>query len=170
MDRKKLVIVGLIVVTLLFLSGLGTTLVPKREEGMTSKRYIAGSKRRQGWEQSLGRLLAPFGPSLDINRLLRESDCKHTGRTILLTKIATSCVIEIPGSDERYRKGTLRRVGTGPAVTVAYTSSGEETVEQDLTKTNGSIRLAVLAEGGTLELSCLGCTAGSGRRAQVKFE
>lgn len=168
MDKKKIVIVGLVVIVLLFLIGLGTGLAPKKDQERDE--YIAGFKTRGGWEKSLGNLLAPFGPSLDINRLLRESECKHTGRTILLTKIATSCVIEIPGSDERYRKGTLRRVGTGPAVTVAYTSSGEETAEQDLTKTNGSIRLAVLAEGGTLELSCLGCTAGSGRRAQVKFE
>lgn len=169
MDRKKLVIVGLIVVALLFLGALGATLVPKREEGMKSEQYIVRSKQRQGWDQSLGDWLAPFGPSLDIDRLLRKSGCRRTGRTILLTQAKASCVIKIgkADDDEPYRKGTLRRVGTGPAVRVKYTPLGKQTAKQDLTKTNASVRLAVLKEGGVLELRCSSC---SSRSAQVRFE
>ncbi len=102
MDNKsKLVIIGLVVVAVLFFIGLGTGLALNDGAKPEPSEY-----KPDAWVNVMAGLLAPFGPSLDVNRL--QSNCQRSEKTFLLTKASPSCEITIPPADERYRKATLR--------------------------------------------------------------
>lgn len=169
MDRKsKLVIVGLIVVALLFLIGLGTGLVPKKDQNMDEEAYM---NKKGGWERSMGRLLAPFGPKLHVDSLLSSSVCRHTGRTILLTEDSPSCVIVIPRcsetphcDDERYRKATLRVKQKGVKVLIPVFEKKGSTATRgpvmqlqtaQMAKLQLKNQLKVQPKGPTLELKVM---------------
>lgn len=180
MDKKKIVIIILVVFAVLFFSGVAGNLVPKKRGG-------------GGWEMTLGEWMAPFSPSLDVEKLLRNSsDCKSTRyktkyKVILLNKTKDTCVIDIPKlKGEKYKKGklTLVEVGTEiPDVTVLYEPEGksgngdepkpisfkEEYRDKPDTKEK-SLSLIVLEKGGKLTVACKGCFEEQERTIRVKFE
>jgi hypothetical protein len=183
MDKKKIVILGLIVLAVLFFTGIGAGLAPKerqpksKEKDKQKDEYIAGQKEGGGWEQSLGRLMAPFAPPLDVPRLLRLTspiECKIAEKLIELSKSKKSCVIDIPkfppSDDEDYRKAKISLMEQGPRVTVAYKPRGKEEADHPLTFEE-PIDLVVLKKGGLLTISCSDdCFKSRERPVKVKFE
>ena len=165
MDRNKVIIGGLIVIALLFFLGLGTGFVLNTEEEPDPSDY-----RPSGWIKVMDSLLAPFGPSLDLDRLKPQAHCRSLGKTVyILNKRSPTCDINIEAADD-YQKATLNLTGSeGAQVRVAYEpSDGEEPMTKTLP--TDDIRLAVLQEGGSLGLQCKNCGEGDGLTVRVEFK
>lgn len=183
MDNKiKIVIVVLIVLAVLFFSGMAGNLIPKQRDGTSNqKEYQQGGG---GWETTLGEWMSPFAPSLEVKKLLEnnKNECESTlykfkYRAILLNKTKDSCVIDIPElKDEKYSKGKLSLLEEGtkiPDVKVLYLPKGEsdEPDPEPVSLTvKESISFVVLAKGGTLTIECSGCFDDQNRTIRVIFE
>ena len=185
MDKKKIVIVVLVILAVLFFSGVAGNLVPKKQEGANKDTYKGG-----GWETTLGEWMAPFTSSLNVKKLLRNStDCKsrtyqNKHKVILLSKTNNTCVIHIPKlKDEKYSKGKLSLVLVGsevPNVTVQYVPDGKSEKDDDYKpisfkpdKANKPVKafsFVVLEKGGKLIVKCEGCFAKQDQIIRVKFE
>ena len=111
-----------------------------------------------GWVESLGRLLAPLAPAVDLDRL--RSSCRRTENVFWLSETNTSCVIQIPAAEERYRNLSLRLQETGSEVTVDYAPGGNGDPQGHILTGEEPLRTVVLREGGTLTLRCNPCPAG----------
>ena len=193
MDKKtKIVIVVLIVLALLFFSGMAGHLVPKSREGTSdSKDYEEGGG---GWETTLGKWMSPFAPSLDVKSLLTQSQsedkCNYTTdknedyedyEVILLNKTKDICVISIPPfKDEKYKKGKLSLIKEEteiPNVTIQYLPDGKSKDDEDYQPVSfwdKPVKLeksfVALEEGGTLTVKCDRCFDNQERTIRVKFE
>lgn len=192
MDKKiKVVIVVLVVLAVLFFSGMAGHLVPK-EKG-SADTYKPG-----GWETSLGKWMSP--PSLDVKNLLtltkdKDNDkdkdkCQYTTdknedyedyEVILLNKTKDTCEIFIASfKDEKYKKGKLTLIKEGteiPDVTVQYLPDGKSKDDEDykaVSFKDKPVKLeksfVVLEDGGTLTVKCVSCFEVQERTIRVKFE
>ena len=190
MDNKnKVVIVVLIVLAVLFFTGVAGNLVPKQREDTDRDEY---SKQQQqgegGWETTLGKWMAPFAPSLDVKKLLSDNSdkCKsetydYTDKAITLTKTHDTCEIVIAEfTDEKYKKGTLRLLKEGPEipdVKLQYLPDGKNKEDEDYQpvsfkdypdKLENSF--VVLKEGGSLTVTCIGCFENQDRTIRIIFK
>lgn len=192
MDKKnKIVIIVLVVLAVLFFSGVAGNLVPKKKRSADT--YDPG-----GWETTLGKWMAPFAPSLDVTTLLSESkksgNCEYITEknedyedyeVILLNKTTATCAINIPGfKDKKYKKGKLKLIkknGTKiPNVTIQYLPNGKSEDDEDYKPVffkdeegNDDLEKSFVAlkKGGDLIVKCEGCfDEVQERTIQVIFE
>lgn len=181
MDKRlKIVIAVLIVLAVLFVSGVLGNLIPKQREGTKTKDdYVKGEK---GWEKTLGEWMSPFAPSLEVGKLLRENrdscasqryESKYTA--IRLDAAKEVCVIEIPELvDENYAKGKLRLAEMDSReVTALYLPNGDDSEEKPEPEPIGfdeGVSFVVLEAGGTLSVACEGCFKDRKEAILVIFE
>lgn len=197
MDKKKLIIIGLVlglvavlyVVALLF--GLGAS-----DGGGVSLSTI---------ERSIGgrldRMLGGLSPRVRANRLYCNR--QRVSEEFRLTEDDRVCTIDIPSSDERYRKASLELVGDAHPVWLK--SSRQEDTDYQLntdcvaySQVTGSPRLEVTFEprgedadgetcwirqssrrpvgfvvmerGATLKLECKGCSDDPRRELRLRMK
>lgn len=185
MDNKiKIVIVVLIVLAVLFFSGMAGNLVSKKQEGADEKSY-----KRGGWETTLGKWMAPLAPSLDVKNFIRSWQNKNTCKSknfedkyeeIFLNKANDTCVIDIPRlKGEKYSMGKLSlakaREQAIPEVKVLYLPKGESDESEDDPEPvsltfKEAISFVVFEKGGTLTVECKGCFDDQDRTIPVIFE
>lgn len=105
MDKKsKVIVVALIVTGVVFAFGLGSTLVPKKDEDKGPGGY------QSGWLKGMDNLLGRFSPQLDRGRLPLDTACKEQpGKPDSAYKLTsnTACNIDISGAGDDYQTATL---------------------------------------------------------------
>ncbi len=192
MDTKKLVIIALVMMAVLYLAGVGTHFASKECDNKSTDAckdsYMAKSGKsggKGGWENSLGSLMSPFAPGLPVVQLLdaNRANCdsalyQSQHRVIQLSSSKLSCRIAITAfTEDDFRKGTLTLMEpAGARIKVQFTSNDPEVKsEKDENKLpiltdNAPVNITVMATGGTLVLSCMNCNGSGNNLVRVKFK
>ncbi len=192
MDTKKLVIIALVMMAILYLAGAGTHFASKECDNKSTDAckdsYMAKSGKsggKGGWEKSLGSLMSPFAPGLPVVQLLdaNRANCdsapyQSQHRVIQLSSSKLSCRIAIAAfTEDDFRKGTLTLMEpAGARIKVQFTSNDPEIKsEKDENKLpiltdNAPVDVTVMATGGTLVLTCMNCNVSGNTLVRVKFK
>lgn len=128
MRQRRLFFIALVVLALLYFTGLGFGLKFNADEPKNA------SATQDSWVAGIGRWLEPFGPRVDWRGLSCVSRPGEAGqsatRIFTLTEARPSCSVVIPAvrSDdgEEYRKGSLEVVGAGNAAVYVLASYDEK--------------------------------------------
>lgn len=193
MTKGKVVIVTLIVLGVLFAFGLGSTLVPKKDEDKGPGGY------QSGWLEGMDNLMGRFSPRLDRGRLQPDTACKkqpdggyeltsNTACNILIAEnakddyqtatllVSNAANILVPCPPKQGASATERGMQakppfvafpTGATLTVVYTPKGKDP-EKPACPGKDEVRLVALKEGGSLKLRCNGCS--TSRFVKIDFK